>query len=392
MKLPNSSIADSGAYTDINRLHQLKVGEGRDSEANIRKVAQEFESLFIGEMMKAMRSAGDVLADDNFMNSNESKTYRDMYDQQLSVTLSQGKGIGMADILTRQLAQAPKPSSANPFSQEAVVPAAASKLEASFNPKTPQGYQRDDSALLNLRRLALPMSAASRELAGIGAAAQPGVPRGLAEPAAAGQDWQAARSYPAPRAQALAVSAHAIEQVTRATEADLNRTRFASPQEFIATMLPMAEQAAKKLGVEPRYLVAQAALETGWGKSIISNKAGVSSHNLFGIKSHGWGGDSTQVTTSEYVAGAKVKEKADFRSYASFEQSFNDYVDFLQTNGRYRQALQTTADPEQFVSELQKAGYATDPQYARKISQIAQKMQSYQQVATAAVPRTSVRA
>lgn len=401
MNFNNTNIADSGAYTDLNRLHQLKVGEGRDSEANIRKVAQEFESLFLGEMMKAMRAAGDVLADDNFMNSNESKTYRDMYDQQLSVTLSQGKGMGMADVLTRQLSQAPKPSTANPFTQEAIAPVVATEtavpvpVSNALQPKlntAPLNSQRDDTALLNMRRLALPATAAGRSLAGIGAAAQETLHQGLAQRTNdVRQDWQAARSYPAPRAQTLDMTSKAIASVT-ATEADLNRKTFASPEEFVATMLPMAEQAAKKLGVDPRYLVAQAALETGWGKSIIRGSEGGSSHNLFGIKAHGWGGGSTQVTTSEYVQGVKVKEKAEFRSYDSFEQSFNDYVSFLENNGRYKQALQSTANPERFVSELQRAGYATDPHYAKKISQIARKLHTYQQVANVEMPRTNVRA
>ena len=384
MNLHSSSVADSGAYTDLNRLHQLKVGEGRDSEANIRKVAQEFESLFLSEMMKAMRAAGDVLADDNFMNSNESKTYRDMYDQQLSLTLSQGKGMGMADVLTRQLSQAPKPSTANPFTQEIVSPAAAPATQAvPAKANVALDRQRDDTALLNQRRLALPVTAAGRALAGLGTAAQGSFANNLGQQSAReAQNFQVAKSYPAAEKNTLA-TANAV---------DINRKQFASPEEFVATMLPMAEQAAKKLGVDPRYLVAQAALETGWGKSIIRGSEGGSSHNLFGIKAHGWGGGSTQVTTSEYVQGVKVKEKADFRSYASFEQSFNDYVDFLQSNGRYRQALQATANPERFVSELQQAGYATDPQYARKISQIAQKVQTYQQVASVEQPRTNVRA
>lgn len=396
MNLHNTSVADSGAYTDLNRLNQLKVGEGRDSEANIRKVAQEFESLFLGEMMKAMRAAGDVLADDNFMNTNESKTYRDMYDQQLSVTLSQGKGMGMADVLTRQLSQAPKPSTANPFTQEAVAPLTAaetptaapviSALQPHMNPVAVD-RQRDDTALLNMRRLALPATAAGRSLAGIGAAAQETLRNGLVQnPNDIRQDWQAARSYPAPRERSIDVAG------VTATAADLNRKQFASPEEFVATMMPMAEQAAKTLGVDPRYLVAQAALETGWGKSIIRGGEGGSSHNLFGIKAHGWGGASTKVTTSEFVQGVKVKEKADFRSYDSFEQSFNDYVSFLQSNGRYSQALQSTANPERFVGELQRAGYATDPNYAKKISQIAQKLHTYQQVANVDAPRTHVRA
>ena len=136
-------------------------------------------------------------------------------------------------------------------------------------------------------------------------------------------------------------------------------------------MLPMAEAAAEKIGVDPRYLVAQAALETGWGKSIIRTGDGQSSHNLFGIKTHNsWDGESARVLTTEYQGGKAVRETANFRAYDSYAQSFDDYVSFLQNNGR-------------FVKELQQAGYATDPQYARKISQIARKMQTYQAIAAA---------
>jgi len=148
----------------------------------------------------------------------------------------------------------------------------------------------------------------------------------------------------------------------------------------------MAEKAAKRLGVEPRFLVAQAALETGWGKSIIKQKDGTNSHNLFGIKATGWDGASAKVTTTEYVNGKATKEVAGFRAYDSFEHSFNDYVRLLENNDRYKPALQVASasgNSERFVNELQRAGYATDPQYARKINQIARKVQTYQTIADA---------
>ena len=146
----------------------------------------------------------------------------------------------------------------------------------------------------------------------------------------------------------------------------------------------MAEKAAEKIGVEARYLVAQAALETGWGKSIIRQQDGSSSHNLFGIKTHNsWDGESARVQTTEYKGGKAVKEAASFRAYDSYAQSFDDYVSFLQNNGRYQGALNVTANPERFVRELQQAGYATDPNYARKVAQIARQMQTYQAVAAA---------
>ena len=159
--------------------------------------------------------------------------------------------------------------------------------------------------------------------------------------------------------------------------------RFDSPEQFAATLLPMAEQAARRLGVDPRYLVAQAALETGWGASIIQGETG-SSHNLFGIKAHGgWQGPSAEVLTTEYYNGQPVKEAARFRAYDSFAQSFEDYADFLQGNGRYQEALKSADNPDKFMSELQKAGYATDPQYASKVNQIARQLQTYQMVAAA---------
>ncbi|EXF45450.1 flagellar rod assembly protein/muramidase FlgJ [Pseudomonas sp. BAY1663] len=112
---------DSGSYTDLNRLNQLKVGKDRDGEENVRKVAQEFESLFLNEMLKSMRSATEVLAKDNPLNSQASKQYQDMYDQQLSVSLSkEGGGIGLADVLVRQLSkQTEAVTRSNPFAQVA---------------------------------------------------------------------------------------------------------------------------------------------------------------------------------------------------------------------------------------------------------------------------------
>ena len=368
---------DSGAFTDLNRLNQLKVGKGRDSEANIHKVAQEFESLFMNEMLKAMRKAGDVVGDGNFMNSNESKAYRDMYDQQLAVTMSKQNGVGLADVLERQLGKTLHPGAGrvNPFAQVAsgVQPnrLAGDGLAAD--------QVRDDSKLLNQRRLSLPARLADRLLAGIvpptgAAAGQP-----LAQ-----NDWLAAKSFAAPADKALSINGSDAITGRRLAQPPLapGKAAFSSPQEFVATMLPMAKAAAEKIGVDANYLVAQAALETGWGKSIIRQQDGSSSHNLFGIKAADWQGESARVLTTEYVDGKPTKESASFRAYGSFEQSFNDYVSFLQNNERYDNALDSAANPKTFVRELQRAGYATDPQYANKVAQIAKQMQTYQAVAS----------
>ncbi len=370
---------DSGAFTDLNRLNQLKVGKDRDSEANVHKVAQEFESLFLNEMMKAMRKANDVFGEGNFMNSNESKTYQDMHDQQLAVTMSKQNGVGLAAVLERQLAKTLHPGAGrvNPFAQ--VASGVQPNSLAGDSPAS-AGAVRDDSKLLNQRRLSLPARLADRLLAGIvpptgAAAGQP-----LAQ-----NDWLAAKSFAAPADKALSINGGDAITGRRLAQPPLapGKAAFSSPQEFVATMLPMAKAAAEKIGVDANYLVAQAALETGWGKSIIRQQDGSSSHNLFGIKSHNsWQGESARVLTTEYVDGKPSKESASFRAYGSFEQSFNDYVSFLQNNERYDNALDSAANPKTFVRELQRAGYATDPQYANKVAQIAKQMQTYQAVAS----------
>ena len=382
---PGGTPVDSGAYTDLNRLAQLKVGKQRDSEGNIRKVAQEFESLFLNEMLKSMRSANEALGEGNFMNSETTKQYQDMYDQQLSVSLSkQAGGVGLADVLVRQLGPNKRAvAKRDPFAQVGETQQAkwpASKAGKALPIPEPG---RDDSAQLNRRRLALPGKLADRLLAGI----VPSASDTFADTwNLANAEWAPAKSYAAPQNPALNVSGIEASAGRRIAQPPLApaKSAFSSAQEFVSTMLPLAESAAKRIGVDARYLVAQAALETGWGKSIIRNQDGSTSHNLFGIKAQGdWTGGSARALTTEYTDGKAVKEAARFRAYSSFEQSFQDYVSFLQGNARYQDALGVADKPERFVRELQNAGYATDPNYARKIGQIAKQMQTYQTVAAA---------
>jgi len=148
-------------------------------------------------------------------------------------------------------------------------------------------------------------------------------------------------------------------------------------QAFVANLIPHAAKSAQKLGVNPAFLVAQAALETNWGKQVSGN-------NLFGIKAHNWRGAKNTSATFEVRDGKWQRENADFRSYHNWQQACDDYVNFLQNNPRYKRALQVAASKannnnEQFVAELQKAGYATDPNYARKIKQIARLINLIQQ-------------
>ncbi len=146
--------------------------------------------------------------------------------------------------------------------------------------------------------------------------------------------------------------------------------KFDNPEDFINKLNPLAEKYAKELGVKPEVLLAQAALETGWGKKIIQSKDG-NSFNLFGIKSSSnWEGESARVKTLEHKDGQMRYESSAFRAYSSFEDSFADYVSLIKNNSRYEKALDKTNNSSLYVKELQNAGYATDPHYAKKIISI----------------------
>ncbi len=168
-------------------------------------------------------------------------------------------------------------------------------------------------------------------------------------------------------------SATASNRGTAINPADAMATRTAvaqlgehTPEGFVASIWQHAQSAAKELGVDARALVAQAALETGWGKRHIKHADGSTSHNLFGIKANGWNGAVARVPTLEFRDGALRRETADFRAYGSYAEAFDDYARFLTENPRYRQAL-AAGDAAGFAHGLQAAGYATDPAYAQKI-------------------------
>lgn len=153
---------------------------------------------------------------------------------------------------------------------------------------------------------------------------------------------------------------------------------FAKPAEgahpFIARLLRPAQAVAQQSGLHPHLILAQAALESGWGKREIPAADGRPSHNLFGIKATGdWQGKTTEITTTEYLNGVKQKVKAAFRVYDSYEHALADYAKLLTKNPRYRGVVQS-GSPEQGAKALQAGGYATDPAYAKKLITIIQKV------------------
>jgi flagellar protein FlgJ len=283
-------------YTDFSGLAALKSHARKDQHAALDQVARQFESLFVQMMLKSMR---DASFGGGLLDSQQSQFYRDMYDEQIALHLSQDKGIGLAAEIKRQLGGAIAPQ---------------------YEGMTPREY------------LGTPV---------------------LAQPASAGdavQDPDAVAARPGAGQPVLLDG---------------------SPDTFLASLWPLAEEAAARLQLAPEAMLAQAALETGWGKHVMRRGDGSSSHNLFGIKADArWQGESVRVDTLEYQDGVAVKQRARFRAYPSYRESFHDYVDFLQRNPRYQDALRNTGDARAYFDALQDAGYATDPAYARKIGRI----------------------
>ncbi len=157
----------------------------------------------------------------------------------------------------------------------------------------------------------------------------------------------------------------------------LNResTQFKTHDEFVNTLLPYAEEAAQQLGLDPKVLIAQSALETGWGKSIGKLGNGQTSYNLFNIKATA-NHSSNQYSkkTVEYADGIAKIEKASFRAYNNYQESFEDYVNLIKDSPRYQQALSESSDSKRYLDGIQQAGYATDPRYSEKVNRVLESL------------------
>lgn len=308
----DSIPTNPSVYTDVQGLSALKRQARDNPQETLRTVAKQFEGMFMQMMLQSMREAGDAFGD-GLLDSQQSKFYEDMYDKQLVTNLSeQSHGIGLADMLVRQL-QGTLPQAADPDTDKGVfgVPE-----RGAYRALTPGERIPVESTVVERRP-----------------------PRLVSV-----QDGAAVEGDP---------------------------PIFDSPEDFVRGLWPHAQAAAKRLGVEPQVLLSQAALETGWGKHVIHFRDGRTSHNLFNIKAdERWSGSSVGKVSLEYRDGVAVREQSRFRAYDSYAESFSDYVDFLQQNPRYRAALSRATNPDAFIKGLQKAGYATDPTYASKVLRI----------------------
>lgn len=318
----------SPAIGSLQPALALNPASGTADAARIDEVARQLEGQFAQMLIKCMRDAsfGDSLF------PGENQMFRDMYDQQLAKSMTEGKGLGLAPMIARQLG--------------GNAPAAG----------LPSSY-----GLSEYRRMA-PTADAGQMLDAIA-----GRTAGNSSPAAQA-DGGLSLSL---ALKSMVASSEACDQVEQIAAAPPEKFAKHTPERFVSEIWSLAQTAANELGVDPRALVAQAALETGWGRRTIQRNDGGSAHNLFGIKATGWKGDRARVGTHEYSNGIKHSETADFRAYGSPAESFADYVRLLKNNPRYQQALAAGKDITGFARGLQKAGYATDPGYAAKISAIA---------------------
>jgi flagellar protein FlgJ len=258
------------SFGDAETLASLKRADRSQTPEALRETARQFESLFTRMLLKSMR---ETSFDDSMTGQGEG-FYREMFDDQLSIELSKGKGLGLADMLVEQLKRA-------------------------------------------------------------GLAGE--VPATAAAPATHG--------------------------APATTAADKDR--------FVRELWPHAEAAGAELGVDPKTLIAHAALETGWGQHMPRGEDGRESHNLFGIKATGWAGARVEARTLEQVDGALRERTEPFRAYGSTGEGFQDYVALIRDNPRYAAAKGTGNDAAAFARALQAGGYATDPDYAAKLERVA---------------------
>jgi flagellar protein FlgJ len=329
----DSELQTGRVYTDFQGLNALKAEAREGAPEALAVAAKQFEAYLVQQLLRASREANP---EGGLVGDSSGGLYEDMFDKQVALNVTAGRGLGVAELLVRQL-QGGAPATVATAGDSASPRVAAA-------PSTPVAPTPAPAA---------PRSSASPS-APVAAAATPVRP-----------------SAPDPALPLAALFSAVAAEPEEGTAAGPTPARFSNGADFVRAVMPHARRVAAELGVDPRLLVAQAALETGWGRSIIRNADGTSSHNLFNIKAHrSWSGPVATVRTREYLDGAATMVRDAFRSYDSFEASFRDYVDFLRTNPRYSKALAQTHDPASFARSLQAAGYATDPGYANKILSI----------------------
>lgn len=301
------------AAFDVKSAQDVREQFAKNPQQGLKAAAQQFETLFLQMVMKSMR---DTVPQDGMMESDQSRFYTGLLDQQLAQNLStSGKGLGFARLIEQQLGR-----NLNSAGDVGDAMQAAAKAAGNDMPLTVGDGRHYQHAPVASK---LPTSA---EYAPI-----------FAENS---QSTAAVNDAPA------------------------------SSKDFVGRVWPYAIEASRATGIAPQFLVAHAALESGWGKGEIRRPDGSSSFNLFGVKAgKSWNGPTVDTLTTEYVDGQPQQLVQRFRAYASYDEAFRDYASMLRNNSRFNGVI-GSQDGAQFASGLQRAGYATDPAYAEKLGKI----------------------
>lgn len=339
--ITSTNFDQSRNFLELNGLNaireQSRDSDGEGKKAALQEAAQQFEAIFMKMLLKSMRQAQDVLESDSPFNSESTKFYRDMHDQQMAVELSSNGTLGLSDLIVRQLG-----GGDNTF-----MPSSALRSDGDFEQiknavkqATLQSQKNNDNAANPFSLLPTSTDNANSQRHG---------------------SSNDADTTQIPFA------------VTKANEVEKESVNFSAPsfnepKDFVSALIEPAKSVQEKIGIPFQVVIAQAALETGWGQKIIKAQDGESSNNLFNIKADSrWAGDKITKDTLEFEQGAMIKKSEPFRMYETLKDSIDDYVNFLSSSERYQDALQGSGNVEHFLQGLQKAGYATDPQYADKI-------------------------
>jgi len=303
--ISSSSDMSSKFALDAQGVGQLRLQAKTDPVAAARAAAQQFEALFLNMLLKSMREA--TPKEGLFDNSN-TELYSGMLDSQLAQNMSKGKGIGLAEMMLRQMRL------------QGVIPAEDTK-------------PADNAPVGKMERQILPLATSS--------------PARLNQPLT---------ELAAPAASAQTTS---------------GKASFSGAADFVNTLWPHAAEVAQELGIPAHFLLGHAALESGWGKHEIRDAQGNNSHNLFGIKAgKGWKGAVMEAQTTEYVNGVAQKSTELFRAYDSYADGLKDYASLLKNNSRYAHMFAQPLDASGFARGLQQGGYATDPMYADKLARV----------------------
>ncbi len=320
-----------GLAGDSRSLDALKRQAQRDPHGAVRKAAQQFEALFMQMVLKSMR---DALPQSGLLDSAAQQMVTGMLDQQLASRVA-ASGTGLADVLvkqlTRQMQAGGTPPSAGERASAAAPSAAAPRLDRYVE-------------------LARPNPNGATRYAELAAAA----------PALAAREAYLNRSEaPTARREVPVISTPAPNEAQ------------ALQRRFVLRHWDHALAAERQTGIPAKFIVAQAALESGWGKHEMRDAAGAPTHNLFGIKAGAnWRGRTVEVLTTEYEGGVAKRLVERFRAYDTYADAFRDWAQLMVSNPRYAQVLRAGGDAHGFAFGLQRAGYATDPQYGAKLARV----------------------